>query len=140
MKVLPNVLYSGNESGLTHFRVGQLVPSNGKDTDPVTELIGWAALGSLPIINQFPEKSKDFWVYDGSETIEPYREVVKWIAFRSAIPISSAQVTKTTDTLLMMVKCTNVIASSWRVFVNSTKAEQRTRWKNEWLPSVPSRR
>ena len=33
-------------------------------------------------------------MYEGSETTEPYREVVKWIVFRSAVPISSAQLEK----------------------------------------------
>jgi len=70
-KVLPNVSYNGNESGLTHFRIGQLVPGS--------------------------EKNKDFWVYEGSETIEPYREVLKWIIWRSAVPISSAQLEKIRD-------------------------------------------
>ncbi|KAI6181386.1 Carbonic anhydrase 1 [Aphelenchoides besseyi] len=64
--VLANVPYNGNESGLQGLRFTQLLPG--------------------------PEKNKEFWVYEGSETIEPYRETVKWIVFRSAIPISSDQV------------------------------------------------
>jgi len=66
--VLANVPFNGNESGLQGLRFSQLVPGN--------------------------EKNKEFWVYEGSETIEPYRETVKWIVFRSAIPISSDQLEK----------------------------------------------
>lgn len=40
------------------------------------------------------EKNKEFWVYEGSETIEPFRETVKWVVFRSAMPISSEQVSR----------------------------------------------
>lgn len=40
------------------------------------------------------EKSKEFWFYDGSETVEPFRETVKWIVCRSAVPISSHQLEK----------------------------------------------
>jgi len=43
------------------------------------------------------EKNKEFWVYDGSETTEPYREDVKWLVFRAAIPISSCQLDKLRD-------------------------------------------
>lgn len=64
--VLANVPYNGNESGLQGLRFSQLLPG--------------------------PEKNKEFWIYDGSETVEPFRETVKWIVFRSAIPISSEQV------------------------------------------------
>ncbi|KAI1706183.1 eukaryotic-type carbonic anhydrase domain-containing protein [Ditylenchus destructor] len=64
-KVLSQISYSGSETGLTSFRVSQLVPGN--------------------------EKNKEFWVYEGSETIEPLREVLKFIVFRAAVPISSIQ-------------------------------------------------
>uniref|UniRef100_A0A915ER15 Alpha-carbonic anhydrase domain-containing protein n=1 Tax=Ditylenchus dipsaci TaxID=166011 RepID=A0A915ER15_9BILA len=67
-KVLSNISYNGTQSGLNSFRVAQLVPGN--------------------------EKNKEFWVYEGSETIEPYREVMKFIIFRSAVPISSIQLEK----------------------------------------------
>jgi len=63
--VLANVPFNGNESALHGLRFGQLVPG--------------------------ADKNKEFWVYEGSETIEPFRETVKWIVFRAAIPISSGQ-------------------------------------------------
>ncbi|KAI6239802.1 Carbonic anhydrase 1 [Aphelenchoides fujianensis] len=66
--VLSNVPYNGNESGLQGLRFTQLLPG--------------------------AEKNKEFWVYEGSETIAPFREVVKWIVFRAAIPISSEQLEK----------------------------------------------
>ncbi|KAH7727687.1 Eukaryotic-type carbonic anhydrase family protein [Aphelenchoides avenae] len=65
---LPNVRYKGSESALGSFPVGSLLPGN--------------------------EKNKEFWVYEGSETIEPFRETVKWVVFRSAMPISSEQLEK----------------------------------------------
>lgn len=40
------------------------------------------------------EKTKEFWMYEGSETVEPFRETVQWIVFRSALPISSLQVSR----------------------------------------------
>uniref|UniRef100_A0A1I7SNY0 Alpha-carbonic anhydrase domain-containing protein n=1 Tax=Bursaphelenchus xylophilus TaxID=6326 RepID=A0A1I7SNY0_BURXY len=64
--VLSNVQYNGNESGLSGIKFSALLPP--------------------------AEKSKEFWVYEGSETVEPYRETVKWVVFRSAIPVSSEQV------------------------------------------------
>ena len=72
MKNLPNIQYAGNESALQNLRFGQLVP--------------------------VAEKTKEFWLYEGSETTEPFRECVKWIVFRSAIPISSDQASLQTAT------------------------------------------
>ncbi|CAD5211651.1 unnamed protein product [Bursaphelenchus xylophilus] len=66
--VLSNVQYNGNESGLSGIKFSALLPP--------------------------AEKSKEFWVYEGSETVEPYRETVKWVVFRSAIPVSSEQLEK----------------------------------------------
>jgi carbonic anhydrase len=63
--VLSHVRYAGTEAGLASFRFSTILPVQ--------------------------EKSKEFWIYDGSETVEPYREIVKWIIFRSAIPVSSSQ-------------------------------------------------
>uniref|UniRef100_A0AC35UA91 Alpha-carbonic anhydrase domain-containing protein n=1 Tax=Rhabditophanes sp. KR3021 TaxID=114890 RepID=A0AC35UA91_9BILA len=40
------------------------------------------------------ERGKEFWAYEGSETVYPFRESVKWIVFRSAISISSSQLDK----------------------------------------------
>uniref|UniRef100_A0A914C0A8 Carbonic anhydrase n=1 Tax=Acrobeloides nanus TaxID=290746 RepID=A0A914C0A8_9BILA len=68
MSVITHVRYNGTESGLYSLRISNLLPGN--------------------------EKNKEFWVYEGSETIEPFREAVKWIIFRSAVPISSAQLEK----------------------------------------------
>uniref|UniRef100_A0A0M3HPE0 Carbonic anhydrase n=1 Tax=Ascaris lumbricoides TaxID=6252 RepID=A0A0M3HPE0_ASCLU len=41
-----------------------------------------------------PEKMREFWVYDGSETIAPFRENVQWIIYRSTVSISSHQLDK----------------------------------------------
>ncbi|KAL3085015.1 hypothetical protein niasHS_010084 [Heterodera schachtii] len=50
------------------------------------------AMHSLRLSQLMPvEKSKEFWLYDGSETAEPFRETVKWVVCRSAVPISTAQ-------------------------------------------------
>uniref|UniRef100_A0A915MX45 Alpha-carbonic anhydrase domain-containing protein n=1 Tax=Meloidogyne javanica TaxID=6303 RepID=A0A915MX45_MELJA len=40
------------------------------------------------------EKSKEFWFYEGSEAVEPFRETVQWLICRSAISISSNQLEK----------------------------------------------
>jgi carbonic anhydrase len=66
--LLNDVRYKGAESALKHFQASQLLPGS--------------------------EKNKEFWVYEGSETVEPFRESVKWIVFRSALPISSEQLEK----------------------------------------------
>lgn len=47
--VLPNVTYSGTESGVHSLRTSQLIPL---------------------------EKSKEFWLYEGSEMVEPFRGTV----------------------------------------------------------------
>ncbi|KAI3413768.1 hypothetical protein GPALN_011249 [Globodera pallida] len=64
---LANVSFRGTECAVHALRISQLVPV---------------------------EKNKEFWLYDGSETVEPFRETVKWIVCRSAVPISSAQLEK----------------------------------------------
>jgi len=69
--VLSHVNYAGTESGLAGFKFSSLIPG--------------------------AEKNKEFWVYEGSETIEPFRETVKWIVFRSAIPVSTSQLDKWRD-------------------------------------------
>ncbi|PAV67310.1 hypothetical protein WR25_15192 isoform A [Diploscapter pachys] len=66
--LLPKITYKNNECRLTSFNVGSLFPP--------------------------PEKTKEFWMYEGSETVEPFRETVHWIVFRSALPISSMQLEK----------------------------------------------
>ncbi|KAF8368734.1 cah-6 [Pristionchus pacificus] len=65
INLLPNVTFKGNEVRVNQYDANVLFPS--------------------------PEKTKEFWVYEGSETVEPFREGVTWIVFRSALPISSAQ-------------------------------------------------
>ncbi|VDL77064.1 unnamed protein product [Nippostrongylus brasiliensis] len=65
IELLPNITYKGNEVRVGQFNFGALFPS--------------------------AEKTKEFWMYEGSETVEPYRETVQWIVFRSALPISSYQ-------------------------------------------------
>lgn len=75
--VLANVPFNGNESGLQGLRFSQLIPG--------------------------AEKNKEFWIYEGSETIEPHRETVKWIIFRSAIPISSEQVSKNKEDIKLAI-------------------------------------
>ncbi|CAI5439121.1 unnamed protein product [Caenorhabditis angaria] len=40
------------------------------------------------------EKTKEFWMYEGSETTDPFRETVQWIVIRAALPISSHQLDK----------------------------------------------
>lgn len=73
--VLANVQFAGNESGLRGLRLGQLLPP--------------------------AEKCKEFWLYEGSETVEPFRETVKWLVLRAAIPVSSEQLEK-----LRQLNCT----------------------------------
>uniref|UniRef100_A0A7E4VV08 Carbonic anhydrase n=1 Tax=Panagrellus redivivus TaxID=6233 RepID=A0A7E4VV08_PANRE len=63
--VLSHVHYAGTEAVLQTFKLSALVPT--------------------------AEKLKEFWHYEGSETVEPYRETVKWIIFRAATPVSSSQ-------------------------------------------------
>ncbi|KAK6727112.1 hypothetical protein RB195_005048 [Necator americanus] len=65
IELLPNITYKGNEVRIGHFNIAGLFPSQ--------------------------EKTKEFWMYEGSETVEPYRETVHWLVFRSALPISSVQ-------------------------------------------------
>ncbi|KAK0426356.1 hypothetical protein QR680_009665 [Steinernema hermaphroditum] len=67
-KILSNVLYNGSRSGMHSFKFSQMIPNS--------------------------EKNKEFWFYEGSETTESFREDVKWIVFRAAIPISSGQLDK----------------------------------------------
>uniref|UniRef100_A0A1I7ZR36 Alpha-carbonic anhydrase domain-containing protein n=1 Tax=Steinernema glaseri TaxID=37863 RepID=A0A1I7ZR36_9BILA len=68
LAILSNVLYNGSQSGMHSFKFSQMIPNS--------------------------EKNKEFWVYEGSEAVEPFREDVKWIVFRAAIPISSGQLDK----------------------------------------------
>lgn len=65
IELLPSIIYKGNEVRIGQFNFGALFPP--------------------------PEKTKEFWMYEGSETVEPFRETVQWIVFRSALPISSLQ-------------------------------------------------
>uniref|UniRef100_A0A0K0DF09 Carbonic anhydrase n=1 Tax=Angiostrongylus cantonensis TaxID=6313 RepID=A0A0K0DF09_ANGCA len=65
IELLPNITYKGNEIRIAQFNFGGLFPP--------------------------PEKTKEFWMYEGSETVEPFRETVQWLIFRSALPISSLQ-------------------------------------------------
>ncbi|EYC11205.1 hypothetical protein Y032_0051g2073 [Ancylostoma ceylanicum] len=65
IELLPNITYKGNEVRIGQFNFAGLFPS--------------------------PEKTKEFWMYEGSETVEPFRETVHWLVFRSALPISSFQ-------------------------------------------------
>ncbi|CAD6194757.1 unnamed protein product [Caenorhabditis auriculariae] len=66
--VLQNVIYKGSECKLSSFNFQAFFP--------------------------VAEKAKEFWMYDGSETTDPFRETVSWIVMRSAIPISSHQLDK----------------------------------------------
>ncbi|VDO24956.1 unnamed protein product [Heligmosomoides polygyrus] len=68
IELLPSIIYKGNEVRIGQFNFGALFPP--------------------------PEKTKEFWMYEGSETVEPFRETVQWIVFRSALPISSLQVSR----------------------------------------------
>ncbi|CAJ0943971.1 unnamed protein product, partial [Mesorhabditis belari] len=68
IEILPKIVYKGNETKISHYNFNQLFPAL--------------------------EKCKEFWVYDGSETVDPFRETVKWIVLRSAQPISSRQLDK----------------------------------------------
>ncbi|MFH4982452.1 hypothetical protein AB6A40_009161 [Gnathostoma spinigerum] len=43
--------------------------------------------GFLPLA----DRMKEFWLYEGSETVAPFRETVKWLIFRSVVCISSQQ-------------------------------------------------
>lgn len=65
--VLGNIIYNGTETVITSLSASQLISI---------------------------EKNKEFWIYEGSETIEPFREAIKWIICRSAVPISSGQLDK----------------------------------------------
>ncbi|KAL7077552.1 hypothetical protein ACQ4LE_003305 [Meloidogyne hapla] len=68
INVLSQIKYAGTECSLLEgFKASQLVPL---------------------------EKSKEFWFYEGSEAVEPFRETVQWLICRSAIPISSNQLEK----------------------------------------------
>uniref|UniRef100_A0A0N4ZXZ6 Carbonic anhydrase n=1 Tax=Parastrongyloides trichosuri TaxID=131310 RepID=A0A0N4ZXZ6_PARTI len=67
MNVISHVTYCNSECTLQNFRSGGFLPSS--------------------------EKAKEFWTYDGSETIAPFRPM-KWILFRSTIGISSSQLEK----------------------------------------------
>ncbi|KAF7633831.1 Alpha-carbonic anhydrase domain-containing protein [Meloidogyne graminicola] len=68
INVLPQVKYAGTECPLLEgFNASQLVPL---------------------------EKSKEFWFFEGSEAVEPFRETVHWLIWRSVIPISSGQLEK----------------------------------------------
>uniref|UniRef100_A0A1I8C1Z5 Alpha-carbonic anhydrase domain-containing protein n=1 Tax=Meloidogyne hapla TaxID=6305 RepID=A0A1I8C1Z5_MELHA len=42
----------------------------------------------------FPENKNEFWLYEGSEVVEPFREKVNWLIFRSTLQISLNQLTK----------------------------------------------
>ncbi|KAJ1368140.1 hypothetical protein KIN20_029209 [Parelaphostrongylus tenuis] len=55
IELLPNITYKGNEIRIGHFNFGGLFPP--------------------------PEKTKEFWMYEGSETVEPFRETVQWLVF-----------------------------------------------------------
>ncbi|CAJ0574110.1 unnamed protein product, partial [Mesorhabditis spiculigera] len=70
--ILPNLKYKGTETQITHYNFNQLFPP--------------------------AEKCKEFWVYDGSETMDPFRETNKWIVLRAAQPISSRQLDKLRET------------------------------------------
>ncbi|CAJ0593487.1 unnamed protein product [Cylicocyclus nassatus] len=65
IELLPNITYKGNEVRIGQFNFSALFPT--------------------------AEKTKEFWLYEGSETVEPFRETVQWLVFRSALPISSVQ-------------------------------------------------
>nr|CAD2187712.1 unnamed protein product [Meloidogyne enterolobii] len=68
INVLSHIKYAGTECSLSEgFKASQLVPL---------------------------EKSKEFWFYEGSEAVEPFRETVQWLICRSAISISSNQLEK----------------------------------------------
>ncbi|CAI4228224.1 unnamed protein product [Auanema sp. JU1783] len=68
MELLPHITYKGNEYNIPSFNFSALFPTQ--------------------------EKTKEFWMYEGSETVEPFRETANWIVFRSAFPISSHQLEK----------------------------------------------
>lgn len=77
INVINNIIYKGNECRINSFAFNDLFPPAGS---------------SFSTLSFLSEKCKEFWTYDGSETTEPYRETVRWIVFRSALPISSYQV------------------------------------------------
>ncbi|KAE9421305.1 hypothetical protein Angca_006523 [Angiostrongylus cantonensis] len=77
IELLPNITYKGNEIRIAQFNFGGLFPP--------------------------PEKTKEFWMYEGSETVEPFRETVQWLIFRSALPISSLQFLPSESDLLRLL-------------------------------------
>ncbi|CAK5007963.1 unnamed protein product [Meloidogyne enterolobii] len=67
MDVLTQVEYPGTESSrLKNFKPSQLIPAD----------------------------RNEFWLYDGSETTEPFRETVKWILLHAKLSISLSQLQK----------------------------------------------
>uniref|UniRef100_A0A915B0I9 Carbonic anhydrase n=1 Tax=Parascaris univalens TaxID=6257 RepID=A0A915B0I9_PARUN len=65
---ITQIVYKGSECAIQRIDLRQLLPP--------------------------PEKMREFWVYDGSETIAPFRENVQWIIYRSTVSISSHQLDK----------------------------------------------
>ncbi|VDN03682.1 unnamed protein product [Thelazia callipaeda] len=68
-------------------------------TDGIAQVVykgSECALHGVNLLRLLPssEKMKEFWTYNGSETVPPYRETVHWIIFRSSIQISSSQLDK----------------------------------------------
>uniref|UniRef100_A0A1I7TKB9 Carbonic anhydrase n=1 Tax=Caenorhabditis tropicalis TaxID=1561998 RepID=A0A1I7TKB9_9PELO len=68
INLLPQIIYKGSECKLCSFDFQTFFP--------------------------IAEKTKEFWMYEGSETTEPFRETVNWIVIRAALPISSHQLDK----------------------------------------------
>uniref|UniRef100_A0A8R1DSL9 Alpha-carbonic anhydrase domain-containing protein n=1 Tax=Caenorhabditis japonica TaxID=281687 RepID=A0A8R1DSL9_CAEJA len=68
INLLPQIIYKGSECKLCSFDFQSFFPA--------------------------AEKTKEFWMYEGSETTEPFRETVNWIVNRAALPISSHQLDK----------------------------------------------
>ncbi|VDK17332.1 unnamed protein product [Anisakis simplex] len=65
---ITQIIYKGSECAIQRVELRQLLPP--------------------------PEKMKEFWMYEGSETIAPYRETVQWLIYRSTVSISSHQLDK----------------------------------------------